>query len=112
MRIAVPMADGRLCRHFGHCEAFVFIDADPEKREILQQREVVPPPHQPGLLPPWLAEQDVDLVIAGGMGARAISIFEQYSIPVLCGAPDGAPHELATAWMHGTLTTGVNVCDH
>jgi predicted Fe-Mo cluster-binding NifX family protein len=50
--------------------------------------------------------------ITPDVGARAISIFEQYNIPVLCGAPDGSPHELVSAWMHGTLATGANVCDH
>ncbi|NLF18973.1 MAG: ATPase, partial [Lentisphaerae bacterium] len=29
MRLAIPIADGRLSLHFGHCESFALIDVDP-----------------------------------------------------------------------------------
>ena len=29
MKIAIPLADGRLCLHFGHCGHFALVDADP-----------------------------------------------------------------------------------
>lgn len=34
-------------------------------------------PHEPGFLPVWLALQGVTHIIAGGMGQRAISLFNQ-----------------------------------
>ena len=35
MKIVIPSAEGKLCGHFGHCEYFTFVDANPETKEIL-----------------------------------------------------------------------------
>lgn len=69
MRYAIPVSSGGLSEHFGHCEHFALIDVDDEKKEILRKELVLSPGHQPGLLPEWLAEQGVSMVIAGGMGS-------------------------------------------
>jgi predicted Fe-Mo cluster-binding NifX family protein len=112
MRIAIPFADGKLCMHFGHCERFALIDADTSSKSITGREDVVAPPHQPGLLPPWLAERGVKLVIAGGMGQRAISLFQEQGITVVVGAPADTPERLVADYLAGTLVTGGNVCDH
>lgn len=112
MRIAIPMAEGRLSMHFGHCEVFALLDVDPEAGKILGRKDVDPPPHQPGLLPPWLAAQGVNLVIAGGMGQRAQQIFQSHGIRVLVGACPEAPERVVGDYLAGTLQTGENVCDH
>ncbi|MEJ5348188.1 MAG: iron-sulfur cluster carrier protein MrpORP [Desulfosoma sp.] len=109
-RIAIPMAHGTLCQHFGHCESFVFIDV--LGSEVQNRVEVTPPPHEPGLLPRWLADQGVRLVIAGGMGQRAISLFQERGIEVLTGAPAKDPYALVRDYLKGTLVCGPNVCDH
>jgi len=51
MRFAVPVTDGRLATHFGHCEHFAFIDVDEATKGILSKELVSSPGHQPGLLP-------------------------------------------------------------
>ena len=112
MKIAIPLADGRLAMHFGHCAAFALLDVDPASKTVLKREDVPAPPHQPGLLPPWLAERGVNMVIAGGMGQRALDLFSQQGIQVVVGAPAETPETLATAWMAGTLSAGANVCDH
>jgi len=112
MRIAIPTAGGMLSMHFGHCEIFTLMDVDPEERKIIGRRDVEPPPHQPGLLPPWLAGQGVNLVIAGGMGQRAQQIFHAHGIQVLVGAGSEAPERIVGDYLAGTLQTGGNVCDH
>ena len=109
-RIAVPTADGRLCNHFGHCEKFVLIDV--RDSQIQNRTEVTPPPHEPGLLPRWLADHGVGMVIAGGMGQRAIGLFEERGIRVLTGAPPDDPQNLVRRYLEGTLECGANVCDH
>ncbi len=68
MKIAIPVADGRLCMHFGHCEQFAMVDVDPVEKKILSKTFLTPPPHEPGLLPRWLAEKGATCIIAGGMG--------------------------------------------
>lgn len=112
MRIAIPVANGRLCMHFGHCEAFALIDVDEKTREVLKKEELEAPEHQPGLLPRWLAERGVEVVIAGGMGGRAQAIFAECGIRVVVGAPGEDPERLAVAYLDGSLATGANICDH
>ncbi len=112
MRIAIPIANGTLCMHFGHCERFALIDVDPGTRKIMGREDVAAPAHQPGLLPPWLAERGATFVIAGGMGQRAIALFNQQGIQVLVGAPALAPETLVEEYLAGRLQGGQNVCDH
>ncbi len=112
MKIAIPIVNGVLGAHFGHCEKFAFIDVDPAAKKVLGKQEVVPPPHQPGLLPPWLADRGVNMIIAGGMGQRALGLFAQQNIAVIVGAAAAAPEELVNQYLAGTLKTGSNVCDH
>ena len=112
MRIAIPVADGRLAMHFGHCEAFALLDVDPEEKRVLRCEIAPAPDHQPGLLPVWLSERDVELVIAGGMGARAQGLFGERGIQVVVGAPSEEPEAIAQAFLDGTLKAGPNVCDH
>ncbi len=112
MRIAIPIAGGRLATHFGHCESFALIDVDPEAKLIRKREDIAAPAHQPGLLPPWLAERGARLVIAGGMGQRAQMLFHEQGIQVFIGAPAEAPETLVQAYLSGTLASGENPCDH
>lgn len=112
MKIAIPLAEGKLCMHFGHCEKFAMVEVDPVARKILGREDIAPPPHEPGLLPPWIAQQGVKLVIAGGMGQRAVDLLGSQGVEVFVGAPPDAPETLVSSYMAGTLTPGSNACDH
>ncbi len=112
MRIAVPVEDGKLSVHFGHCESFALIDTDPGARTILGREDLPAPPHEPGKLPLWLAEHGAKVVIAGGMGGRALELFAQHGITVVVGAPSSAPEHLAAEYLAGTLQSTANACDH
>ena len=112
MRYAVPVSGGVVSPHFGHCEHFALIDVDDERKEIIRKVLVPSPGHQPGLLPEWLAEQGVALVIAGGMGSRAQSLFQQNRIGVIVGALEIDPEKTVLNYLDGRLATGDNICDH
>ena len=112
MRYAIPVSSGGLSAHFGHCEHFALIDVDEERKEILRKELVPSPGHQPGLLPEWLAEQGVSVVIAGGMGSRAQSLFNQNHIGVVIGTLESDPEKAVLNYLNGTLATGENICDH
>lgn len=112
MKIAIPLANGMLCMHFGHCAAFAIIDVDENEKKIVKREDVTPPPHEPGLLPKWLHERDVNVIIAGGMGSRAQALFAQNSISVIVGSPADSPEKLVTDFLKGELKSGANVCDH
>jgi len=110
MKIAMPVYGGKLSQHFGHSEQFsLFEIAD---QSIQSREDVTPPPHEPGLLPRWLRERGVTVVIAGGMGQRAQLIFEEAGIQVICGAPTETPDIVVDSYLKGNLQTGDNACDH
>ena len=110
MKFAVPLANGKLTEHFGHCQEFALIEV--AENEILDKQILVPPPHEPGILPNWLHELGADVIIAGGMGQRAISLFNEKGIKVITGAPPLDPDELVKRYLNHTLVSGGNVCDH
>lgn len=111
MRFAVPTDDKKLCAHFGHCEAFALIDTY-EDGKLIAEGYVIPPPHEPGLLPPWLVQQGVNCVIAGGMEIKAQQLFAQQGVKVITGAQGEYPREIVDNYLKGTLVTEVNRCDH
>jgi predicted Fe-Mo cluster-binding NifX family protein len=112
MRIAIPMADGMLAQHFGHCDKFILIDVNTAEKTIIDTDVVDAPPHQPGMLPGWLAAKGAEVIIAGGMGQRAQSLFAQQGIKVVIGAGSDKPEKIVSAFLDGNLKTGENICDH
>jgi predicted Fe-Mo cluster-binding NifX family protein len=112
MKIAIPLAEGKLCLHFGHCDNFALVDVDENNKTITKTEIVDSPPHQPGLLPVWLADKGANMVIAGGMGARAQGLFADKNIQVVVGASVDTPENIVKQYMDGTLSVGQNICDH
>ena len=111
MKIAIPTANGMICPHFGHCENFTIVVVE-ENDKIASIMTSEPPPHEPGVLPRWLKEQNVDVVIAGGMGQRAQELFARAGIKVVVGVTDGNPDTIAKKYLSGSLQCGSNLCDH
>ena len=111
MRIAIPVLDGVLSGHFGHPQFFAFIDLD-EQGAIVRREDIVPPPHQPGVLPGWVAQQGAKVVLVGGIGGRAVQLFEHQGVAVVTGCATDTPENLAAAYHAGTLKGGMNTCDH
>ena len=111
MKIAIPVKNNKLCNHFGHCEQFYICETD-DSKAIIKHELITPPPHEPGLLPRWLGEKHVELIISGGMGQRAKSLFEERNIQVCVGAPPLPPEILVGKYLNNELTYGSNTCDH
>lgn len=110
MKFAIPLVEGKLTAHFGHCKEFAIIDVN--DKQIIKKEILEPPPHEPGVLPKWLSDLGTNVVIAGGMGQRAVSLFGQSGITVITGAPSLTPEELVTSYLNNQLVIGDNVCDH
>lgn len=110
-KIAIPANEGILSVHFGHSQEFIIYDVE-ENKNIRSKSSLNPPPHEPGLLPRWLGEQDVTDVIAGGMGQRAIQIFNDNHINVYVGAPEEPADDLIRKFLDGNLVTRANLCHH
>ncbi|MCB8964723.1 MAG: ATPase [Bacteroidales bacterium] len=109
-KFAIPMAGDVLSAHFGHCQAFAFVDV--ENNNITNVTVLDPPEHQPGTYPKWVAENGATDVIAGGMGAQAINLFNGCGINVFVGAPIKSVTELVNDFMADKLSLNANYCDH
>lgn len=112
MRLAIPCQGEQISEHFGHAPHFAFFDADPATGQITKEEMVESPPHQPGLLPRWLAEQGANVILAIGMGGRAIELFAQHGVQAITGVATRNPREAAQQYLAGNLASGDNVCDH
>jgi MinD superfamily P-loop ATPase/predicted Fe-Mo cluster-binding NifX family protein len=112
MKIAVPLDNGHVSMHFGHCAAFALYEVDDTSREVLSQSTLPAPPHEPGVLPGWLHERGANVVITGGMGRRAQDLFAEHGIRVVVGAPSALADDVVASFLNGALQAGANVCDH
>ncbi len=112
MTIAIPTTEGRLHEHFGGCREFTLVQTDHEQRKILNTRTLQPPPHAPGLFPRWLRERGANVVIAGGIGRRALALFAQHGIAVRAGQSGATVEELASAYLNGQLVNEPESCAH
>jgi len=108
--IAIPLENGVLCAHFGHCQKFAIVKV--VNNAITEIQEHTPPDHVPGLYPRWVAQFGVTDVIAGGMGQQAIMLFNQQDINAFVGAPIKSPRELVQDFLENKLDLHANYCNH
>jgi len=108
-KIAVPVQNNIVSAHFGHAPKFKIFSLDEGK--IIKEESVENPGHKPGLLPKMLSDAGADVIISGGMGQKAIAIFEQNNIEVICGA-SGDANTVINDFLKGSLEEDDNRCSH
>ncbi|NLY53463.1 MAG: dinitrogenase iron-molybdenum cofactor [Firmicutes bacterium] len=109
MKIAIPAQNEQVAAHFGHCPEFMLANVvDGRLGELVS---VPNPGHRPGFLPQWLGEQGVTVVIAGGIGASAMQIFQQQGIEVVVGV-QGKVTTALEQYLKGELRPDNNICHH
>ena len=109
-KVAFPMVDGKISGHFGHSEQFVVVTI--RNGEVVKEELLSPPEHTHGSFPRFLAGQNVDTVVVGGIGAHAIEIFNQNNIKVITGAPAVDLNSSIQAFISGNLITTGQECNH
>lgn len=107
MKIAVAVENQAISGHFGHCDGFQIFSAT--DGVIFGSEYIASPGHKPGFLPNFLHQHGVNVIIAGGMGAGAIEIFDSHGIKVFTGT-QGMPEAAVHKYLEGTLTTNGAVC--
>ena len=110
VRVAIPLTEGRFSEHFGGAEAFGLYDVDEAEKRILTKTVVQAPPHERGAFPRWLYERGAEVILAGGMGPRALQMFDQFGIRVVAGVAGGEPAALVESFMDGTLAASGEAC--
>jgi len=63
MRIAIPSVQGKLSLHFDHRDQFAIFDVDENLKKPIHRNDASPPAHTPGVLPKWLHENNVSIVM-------------------------------------------------
>ena len=110
MKIAVASNGKDIFGHFGHCKTFLLFDA--ENGKITGRQSIPNPGHKPGFLPNFLADQGVNVIIAGGMGGGAVDIFNERGVEVIVGA-EGDARQAVEAYLRCELKSTGSVChDH
>ena len=112
VRIAIPVSNGRLHGHFGGCREFMLVDADTQSLTVSATQTLPAPAHTPGAFPKWLREQAARVVIAGGIGRRALDIFTLHGIVVVAGEVNARVEVLVAAYLAGMLTGSPVACAH
>jgi len=112
MKIAIPIVKEQLSLHFGHCEQFAVFQIDDDSKKIIYRSNHTPPAHEPGVLPKWLHELGVDIIISSGMGQRAQQLFVENNIKVVTGVQSGKLEDIVIDYLKNSLVTGQNICDH
>lgn len=103
LKIAIPMANGEFCEHFGGAKEFIILEGAPEQGQVTTSQRLAAPEHQPGVLPRWLATQQIDVVVVSAIGERALIMLAEAGIETRLAAEGMGPSELAVACLQGKL---------
>ncbi|MGN0404729.1 MAG: NifB/NifX family molybdenum-iron cluster-binding protein [Bariatricus sp.] len=110
MRIAVTYENGKIFQHFGHTEKFKFYDVENGKIVHTQIADTNGQGH--GALSKFLAQEQVEVLICGGIGGGAQAALAEAGIQ-LYGGVSGLADEAVNAYLDGKLGYDPNVhCDH
>jgi len=101
--------DSETSHHFGRCPYFVFVDI--ENNTVTHIEGIVNPlngAHNPGEVPAFIAQHQANVMLSGGMGTRAVQLFERMGIHAVTGA-SGTVRQTLERYLSGELT-GAEPC--
>ena len=107
MRIAISTDGDQVSAHFGRCPHFTIVDI--QDGQISQRESVENPGHQPGALPAYLHDRQVECIIAGGMGPTAVDLFNRSGIRQIIGVT-GKVEDVLGQFLRGELAGGASTC--
>jgi predicted Fe-Mo cluster-binding NifX family protein len=106
-KIAIAVDNNQVSAHFGRCPSFTIIQLQDKK--VVNREIILNPGHRTGFLPKFLAEKDVHTIICGGMGRRAIELFNEKGIKAIVGV-SGGTDEVITKYIKGQLKEDDSLC--
>ena len=107
MKIAISTDNGQVSAHFGRCPEFTVVEI--ENGKVLSKEVIANPGHHPGFLPKFFSERGIKAIIAGGMGYRAQSLFDEMGMKAVLGI-SGPVNEIIGKLASGTLKGGESLC--
>jgi len=116
MRIAISSMgggmEGEVAEHFGRCPEFVIVESD--GKGVKKVERVNNPyfgSHIPGAVPKFISSLGANLMITGGMGSRAVEMFESLGIKVIVGV-SGRIGDVVEKYLRSELKPDDNICEH
>ncbi len=110
MKIAVAKSGEVISAHFGHSEGFEIYEV--VEKTISPSSFLESPVHEHGSLPKFLVDQNVDVLIAGGLGQGAVTKLSDAGIDVVRGI-SGNPLDAVKKFVDGLLeSTGAPCSGH
>lgn len=109
MRIAVTYENGEIFQHFGRTENFKIYDV--EEKKVVSSEVISSNGSGHGALAGVLAEQNVDVLICGGIGGGALNALAQAGIEVCAGA-SGDTDKAVEDYLNGNLVDAGMTCNH
>ena len=101
--------DSSVSHHFGRCPFFTIVDFVGDRITSVESTEnPYFNAHSPGQVPSFIRSLEADVMLAGGMGRRAISIFESFGISCSSGAA-GSVKSAVENYIAGSLP-GASPC--
>lgn len=115
LAIAVEEIDSeeRVAEHFGRSEKFIVLEIDEQKLIIKKEDFFNPLSGDHGgacQLPGYIKQFNINTIIAGGMGNKAIANFQKYGIEIIT-APGLLAEYAAELYINGNLS-GYEACGH
>jgi len=103
--------NGQVGQHFGRCPAFVIVKTENEKivsSQVAQNPGFIN--HTPGVVPQFIGSLGANVIIAGGMGPRAVDMFHSFGVDVATGV-GGKVENVVLAYLKGEIS-GIIPCSH
>lgn len=117
-RIAIASDDPRgldsvVSYHFGRCPYYIVVEVDDKGQvgKITSYENRGAGTHQVGDMPSFIKSLGADVIVAGGMGPRAIDFFQQLNIQPITGA-SGTVRRVIEQLLNSEMETEAEPCDH
>jgi predicted Fe-Mo cluster-binding NifX family protein len=104
--IAVASEDDRglesqVCPHFGHCPTFTLVELHAGRiSDVRVETNPLARSHSPGSLPAHVRSLGAEVMLAGGMGQRAVAFFREMGIEA-CAGYEGPVREAVEDYLNG-----------
>lgn len=108
MKVAISTDSGKVSGHFGRCPEFTL--AEIEHGEVKNKKEIENPGHRPGYIPQFLNEREIDLLVTGGIGRKAVSMFDNFGVEVITGLEGKNTEKVIEQITKGEIESGKNPC--
>ena len=99
MRIAIPANKGEFSLDFINCDQFLIVDVGTDSKAIFDAEYMTPLSFDLKTLPIWLRENNVDVIVAGGMPQETKNVFAKNHIDIHVGFLHGSIAAVMAAFL-------------